>query len=258
VQPSEVIIVTGAASGMGRAAATRWARQGHRVAAVDRSAEAIKELEAGQAGIAAFECDVTDEEAVNRTAGEIRARLGEVDRMVNMAGIVIPGRTGEQPPAEFRRTMEVNYFGTVHWVHAVLPGMRARRRGVIVNFSSIGGFLPGPGVNAYNASKFAVLGYTETLAEEVRREGIRVVCVCPPPVKTPLLDTFVASAPPRAAKLMRPMTPEAVIDALEKALSGRGFLVLPNATAKAMYVSRRLAPNLTKRLLRMALGDGTG
>jgi NAD(P)-dependent dehydrogenase (short-subunit alcohol dehydrogenase family) len=247
----KVVVVTGAASGMGRAAAVRWARQGHLVAGVDRAGDALKQMESDVPGFSAFECDVTDEAAVRQVAGEIRTRLGEIDRLLNAAGICISGRIGELEPSAFRKTMEVNYFGTVHWVDAVVGPMRARRQGEIVLFSSVGGFLPGPGVDAYIASKFAVLGYAEVLRQQADKDAIRVMCICPPPVDTPLLANFMEGARmhPAAEKLMRPMTPDQIVDAIEKALPGSGFLLLPGATAKASYIGRRLAPNLVSRLL---------
>lgn len=246
-----VIVVTGAASGMGRAAATRWARQGHKVAAVDRSGDVLKELEADVPGLTGFECDVTDEDAVRRVAGEIRSQLGEIDRLVNAAGICISGSIGELEPAAFRKTMEVNYFGTVHWVDAVIGPMRARRKGEIVLFSSIGGYFPGPGVDAYIASKFAVLGYAEVLHQKATQDGIRVMCICPPPVETPLLANFMEGSKmhPAAQKFMRPMTPDQIVDSIEKALPGKKFMLLPDLTAKGAYVGRRLAPNLLSRLV---------
>src|SRR5688572_25298973 len=250
MQP-RVIVVTGAASGMGRAAATRWARRGAQVAAVDRSAEALKELEAAEANISAFECDVSDEQAVERVRSEISTRLGDIDRLVNAAGILLRGEAGELSMADVRRTIEINCLGTMFWGNAVLPAMRHRRRGEIVNFSSVAGFLPTPGVNAYVASKFAVFGFTETLAEEVRRDGIRVLAVCPPPVDTPMLaEVMDGTFGPRIEKYMRPITPDTVIDAIDKALPRRQLLVLPGPGTPAMLWMRRLSPGLTRILFR--------
>jgi NAD(P)-dependent dehydrogenase (short-subunit alcohol dehydrogenase family) len=248
---AKVIVVTGAGSGMGRAAATRWARSGHRVAAIDLSARALKELEVAVPEIFPFECDVTDEEAVRHTFGEVRDRLGDIDRLVTAAGIYLAGRIGELAPAAFRQTMEVNYFGTMHWVDAVIPSMRARRSGEIVIFSSIAGFLPGPGNDAYVASKFALRGYAEVLHHQAAVNGIRVMCICPPPVDTPMLVDIEAAATlrPLAQKLVRPMTSDQIVDAIDKALPGRKFLLLPDAAAKGSYAARRLAPNLTSRIL---------
>ncbi|HZQ78504.1 MAG TPA: SDR family oxidoreductase [Acidimicrobiia bacterium] len=251
-----VAIVTGAASGMGRAAALRLARTGTKVAAVDRTGEALKDLEAAEPGVSAFECDVADADAVARVAGEIRTRLGDTDRLVNAAGICLAGTIGAIPTADFRHTMEVNYFGTLHWVDAVLPAMRARRRGEIVNFASIAGFLPTPGVAAYGASKFAVLGFTETLAEETRSDGIRVVCVCPPAVDTPMLADIMAgtSLGARINKFVKPISAETVIDAIDKTLPGTRLLVLPGPGTAAMWRLRRYAPAVMTRLFRLVYG----
>ncbi|HVW34099.1 MAG TPA: SDR family oxidoreductase [Acidimicrobiia bacterium] len=251
---SKVIVVTGAASGMGRTAATRWARQGHAVAAVDLSGDVLKELEAAAPNLTGFECDVTDEAAVNRVVEEIRGRLGGIDRLVNAAGICISGSIGELEPAAFRKVMEVNYFGTVHWVNAVYPAMRRQRGGEIVLFSSLGGYFPGPGVDAYIASKFAVLGLAECLQLQAQRDHVRLVCICPPPVDTPLLKGFMEGASPKAQKLMRPMTPDQIVDAIEKKLAGRGLLLLPDATTKATYFARRLMPSLSVRLAGKFIG----
>jgi NAD(P)-dependent dehydrogenase (short-subunit alcohol dehydrogenase family) len=251
-----VAIVTGAASGMGRTAARRWAGQGWHVAAVDRAVEPLKELERDHAGITAVECDVTDETAVRRAAEEITAALGPVDRLVNAAGICVAGKIGELPASEFRRVMTVNYFGTVHWVDALLPGMRARRQGEIVNFASVAGFVPTPNLSAYGSSKFAVLGYTEALAEEVQRDGIRVLCVCPPGVDTPLYTDLMAgtSLGPRIQQFVKPITPDSVIEAIDRALPGKRTYVFPGRGTTAMHRMRRFAPTVTNRIFRSIYG----
>lgn len=251
-----VAIVTGAASGMGRAAAVRLARAGTKVAAVDWAASSLKDLEASQPGISAFECDVSDAEAVARAAEEIHERLGEVDRLVNAAGICLVGRAHEASSSDFRRVMEVNYLGTVHWVKAALPAMRARRSGEIVLFASIAGWMPTPVVPAYCASKFAVVGFAECLAEDVAGEGIRVLCVCPPGVDTAMLSTLMASGaiPEKATKLVKPLSPEAVIDAIEEALPSRRVFVFPGPGTTAMWRARRFAPGLLRRVFQVLYG----
>lgn len=256
MQSSRIVVVTGAASGMGKVAATRWAAAGFTVAAVDRAAEPLKELERDNARITAFVCDVTDAEAVLRTAAEIRSQLGEIDRLVNAAGIVSAGRTGKLPASEFRRVMEVNYFGTMQWVDAVLPAMRERGGGEIVNFASVAGWIPTPNLNAYGASKFAVVGYTEGLAAETRSAGVRVLCVCPPGVDTPFYADLMkgSSLGPRIQKIIKPISPESVIDAIDKALPGKRTYVFPGQGTGTMIRMRRFAPNLTNRLFRKIYG----
>jgi NAD(P)-dependent dehydrogenase (short-subunit alcohol dehydrogenase family) len=250
------IVVTGAASGMGRAAALRWAAQGHRVAAVDRSAEPLKALERDNERITAFVCDVADADAVLATARQIEQEHGRIDRMVNAAGICVAGSTGKLPAAEFRRVMSVNYFGTVNWVDAVLPAMQQRGGGEIVNFASVAGWIPTPNLNAYGASKFAVVGYTEGLAQESRSWGIRVLCVCPPGVDTPLYTDLMAgtSLGPRIQKVIKPITPESVVEAIDRALPGRRTYIFPGRGTTAMIRMRRFAPGLTNRLFRSIYG----
>ena len=252
-----VAVITGAASGMGRAAAIKWAQSGILVAAVDREAEPLKALERDNPHVTAFECDVTDEEAVRRTAAEIEADLAPIDRLVNAAGICVSGKTGELPASEFRRVMAVNFFGTLHWVSAVLPDMQRRQQGEIVNFASVAGFIPTPNLNAYGASKFAVLGFTEALASENAAVGIRVLAVCPPGVDTPLYaDLMVGtSLGPRIQRFIKPITPESVVDAIDDALGKHSkMLILPGRGTAAMYRMRRYAPNLTNRVFRSLYG----
>jgi NAD(P)-dependent dehydrogenase (short-subunit alcohol dehydrogenase family) len=251
-----VAVVTGAASGMGRAAAVRLARAGTQVAAVDRAAEALKELAASQPGISAFECDVSDAGAVSRVAEEVQRRLGEVDRLVTAAAICLPGRMDELSSSDFGRIMEVNYLGTVHWVKAVLPAMRARRAGEIVLFASIAGWMPTPSLPAYCASKFAVVCFTECLAEETAGDGLRILCVCPPGVDTPMLSVMLQSGaiPRRATKLVKPLSADAVIDAIEEALPQKRLFLFPGPGTTTMWRLRRFAPGLLRRLFQVLYG----
>lgn len=251
-----VAVVTGAASGIGRAAAVHLARAGARVAAVDQAAPALNELAASQPEISAFQCDVSDAEAVSRAAEEIVNRLGEVNRLVNAAGICLPGRTAEAPSSDFRRIMEVNYLGTVHWVKAVLPAMRARRSGEIVTIASIAGWMPTPSLPAYCASKFAVVGFTECLAEDVAGDGIRVLCVCPPAVNTAMLSVMLegGAIPRKATRFVKPLSPEAVIEAMEEALSSKRVFLFPGPGTTAMWQARRFAPGLLRRLVQVIYG----
>lgn len=253
---TRTIVVTGAASGMGRAAAVRWAAQGHTVIAVDRAAEPLKSLERDHIGITASVCDVTDPDAVLATAREIEQQHGHIDRMVNAAGICVAGETGTLPAAEFRRVMSVNYFGTVNWVDAVLPAMQERGAGEIVNFASVAGWIPTPKLNAYGASKFAVVGYTEGLAQENFSTGVRVLAVCPPGVDTPLYSDLMAgtSLGPRIQKIAKPITAESVIDAIERALPGRRTCIFPGRGTTSMIRMRRFAPGLTTRVFRSIYG----
>lgn len=241
---TNIAVVTGAASGMGRCAAERLIRSGWTVAAVNLPGAGLDEL-AAQAGVTAHACDVTDAAQVAATSEEVLQRLGHVTRLVNAAGIALRGRIDELPADAFSRSMAVNYMGTVHWVKAVLPSMQKRRQGEIALFASLAGWLPTPAMGAYTATKFAVVGFAETLGMELRGSGLKVRCVCPAAVQTPMLDTIMGEGvPERLKKLGGVGTPELVVDAIENSLQRRRTFdyVFPGASTKALWRLRRHAP----------------
>ena len=129
--------------------------------------------------------DVTDHKAVERAVHASVARLGPPKLLVASAGMVVPGRFDDLPPAAFRETMEVNYFGSLHLVRAALPAMRAQRGGRIVLISSGAALLGLYGYTAYAPSKFAVRGLAEALRSELAPDGIAVSVVYPPDTDTP-------------------------------------------------------------------------
>jgi short-subunit dehydrogenase len=138
--------------------------------------------------------------------------------------------------------MDINYCGTVNVTMATLPGMIARGHGDLVNFASIAGWLPSMHFGAYNASKFAVVAFTEVLYHENRNKGVRFACVCPPPVATPLLDQ--AKSNPKILEGLPPIPPEQVLDAIEKSLDAGRLMVFPDRTSKLSYWMRRFLPGL--------------
>ena len=174
-------IVTGAASGIGRATAEMMAKRDFRVALIDRSKEGLEQTAAmcGQANATTFVCDVTDEAAVAHAVEEIQGRLGTVDILVNCAGVARYAPFAELTTAEWRRMFEVNVMGTLFCTRAVLPKMIARSRGAIINVGSHRGIEPKVGTSAYSASKAAVLGMSRALAAEVGPLGIKVTYLAP-------------------------------------------------------------------------------
>ena len=176
-------LVTGAGSGIGRAIALRLARDGWTVAVNDlastRAAQVAREVDAaGGRGIAVV-ADVGDREAVRRMVADALAALGALDLLVNNAGLCRLGPIAEFPEADWRATFRVNVDGAFFCCQAVLPHMLARGRGNIVNLASWSGKAGAPFFGAYCASKFAVIGLTQSLAKEVAGQGIRVNAVCP-------------------------------------------------------------------------------
>ena len=178
-------LVTGASRGIGRAIALGLARHGFDVVLNDVARqkdqlEAVRtEIEAiGQRAVAVF-ADVSDGNAVRAMVSQALAATGRIDAVVNNAGILIPGAVEALPEAHWDAVMDVNAKGTFLVVQALLPHMRERGYGRIVNIASIGGKHGAPEQAHYSASKAAVMGFTRVLAQEVGEQGITANCVCP-------------------------------------------------------------------------------
>jgi len=248
----EVALVTGAASGMGRLAAQRMAASGARVSAVDVNAEGLRATAEGHERISTRALDVTDSHAVQELIEEVEAELGPIERVYNAAAIMPTGLLVEQEIETIRRIMDINYGGVANVTRAVVPRMLERGRGDLVNFASIAGWLPALHFGAYNASKFAVVAFTEVLAHETRGRGVRITCVCPPPVATPLLDQ--AKSKPRILEQSPPIRPEEVLDAIEDALERGRLWVFPGRGTSLIWRLRRLLPGLMWRRLHQVEG----
>lgn len=178
-------LITGVSSGFGRALAEAIFEKGGKVAGTVRNTPAKAEFEKLAPGKAfGILLDVTDEAAVRRGVKEAEDKLGTIDVLVNNAGYGFEGALEEATLAQFRAQFEVNVFGAVAMTQAVLPQMRARHTGHIVNISSIGGLAAFPGLGVYHGSKFALEGISESLAKEVKHLGIRVTIVEPGAFRT--------------------------------------------------------------------------
>ena len=239
----KVALVTGAASGMGRLATRRLAAGGARVAALDVNEAGLRETRGDDERILPIAVDVTDARAVNEAVRRVERELGPIDRVMNAAAIMPTDRLLHQDAELVHRIMAINYGGTVNVTLATLPGMIERRRGDLVNFASVAGWLPTLHFGAYNASKFAVVAFTEVLYHENRGSGVRFACVCPPPVATPLLDQ--AKSRPRILEQFPPIAPEKVLDAIERDLERGRLMVYPDRNAALAVWMRRHFPRLT-------------
>jgi len=240
---SRLALVTGAASGMGRLAVRRLAAAGTRVAALDVNEAGLVETRGDDERIHVHAVDVTDERAVAETVEAVERELGPVHRVMNAAAIMPTGLIATQDARLVNRIMEINYGGTVNVTMAVLPGMLERGAGEIVNFASVAGWVPTIHFGAYNASKFAVVAFTEVLAHENRSSGVRFACVCPPPVATPLLEQ--AKSKPKILDDIPPIAPEQVLDAIERDLERGRLMVFPDRSARSSVFLRRHFPGLT-------------
>ena len=184
-------LITGATEGIGRAIAFTLGRNGYRVGVCARTEAKVRELLADLAreGIPAVggPADVADAMAVPEMVRMVSATLGPVDTLVNNAGVAILKPFEELTAEDWDTTMATNLRGLFLVTREVLPGMRERRDGAIVNIASLAGRNGFVGGTAYTASKHAVLGFSKSLMLEVRKDNIRVIAICPGSVDTPLL-----------------------------------------------------------------------
>lgn len=249
---ARVALITGAASGMGRLAAQRLGRGGCKVAALDINEVGLAETAHASPNIQRFLVDVTEPKEVEQVIERVEAELGPIDRVHNAAAIMPTGLLLDQDSALIHKIMEINYGGTVNVCQAVLPRMLTRGRGDLVNFASIAGWLPAPHFGAYNASKFAVVAYTEVLYHENRGRGVRFACVCPPPVATPLLQQ--AKSKPKVLDTMPPIAPERVLDAIERGLERGRLMVYPDLASGMVVRLRRFIPGIVWASIRRIEG----
>lgn len=182
---TKTILITGVSSGFGRALAGEALAAGHRVVGTVRSEQAKQSFESlDSASAFGRVLDVTDFDSIEHVVKEIEANVGPVDVLVNNAGYGHEGVMEESPLAEMRRQFDVNVFGAVAVMKSVLPYMRERRRGHILNITSMGGFITMPGIAYYCGSKFALEGISEVLSKEVKPFGIHVTAVAPGSFRT--------------------------------------------------------------------------
>jgi NAD(P)-dependent dehydrogenase (short-subunit alcohol dehydrogenase family) len=187
-----VTLITGTSTGIGFATALHLARHGHQVVATMRNLAKAGPLEEAarreRLPLVVRELDVTRPESIDRAVAETRAREGAVDVLVNNAGIGGATPLELTPEAEHRMMFEANYWGSIRMIQAVLPAMRERRAGCIVNVTSIAGRIATPNQIAYSASKHALAAASEALAHEVAAFGVRVAIIEPGVVQTAIFE----------------------------------------------------------------------
>lgn len=180
----KTFLITGVSSGLGKAFAEGALAAGHTVIGTVRSGDAAANFRALSDRAHPLILDVTDFDAIPATVAKAEADIGPIDVLVNNAGYGHEGVLEESPLDDIKRQFDANVFGPVAMIKAVLPGMRARRTGHIVNVTSMGGFITMPGISYYCGSKFALEGISEALGKEVKGLGIRVTALAPGQFRT--------------------------------------------------------------------------
>lgn len=248
---SKTAVITGAASGIGRALAVAWARRGWRIGVADIDMEGAErtlgmvEQVGGRGGV--FQCDVRRLEEVQAMADHFFSDWGRVDILVNNAGVAVLGFTGDVPEEEWQRVMDVNLWGVIYGCHAFIPRMREQPGGQIVNLASSAGVVSMPEMGPYNTTKAAVISLSETLRTELASDGIGVTVVCPMFINTDILKTacyttqWEKEAFQYACGNAR-MSVEEVAQRIVKAVDENKLYVFPQLSAKFFWAIKRITP----------------
>jgi short-subunit dehydrogenase len=253
-----VALVTGGSRGLGLVLARELAARGARLVLCARDAEelarAAHELRERGADVLDVACDVSRPDEIASLLSSVRARYGSVDVLVNNAGVIRVGPAALQREADFEEALRIHFWGALRLMLALLPEMCARHEGRIVNIASIGGKVAVPHMAAYSASKFALVGLSESVRSEVAREGVFVTTVCPGMMRTGshLNARFLQReeygwfSTANALPLVSISAERAAHAILAATAQGRAVLVLPFPARLATWVNA-LAPELTAR-----------
>ncbi len=230
-----LIVITGASSGIGRATAQRFSREGHPLLLLARNLAAMQAL--GLPECLCLAVDVTDRAAMQDAIARAEQQFGPTGAIVNNAGMMLLGEMQRQNPDEWDTMFDVNVKGVLNGVHAVLPGMIARRSGTIINVSSIAGRKTFPSHVAYCGTKFAVHAISENLREEVAGHDVRVVTIAPGAVETNLLSHT---------------TDQAIKDNYGQWKEEMGGVIAPEDVAEAIWYAWRQPANVCIREIVLA------
>jgi len=239
-------VITGGSSGIGKAVAEWLVSWGADVCILARNVPRLEEtLKALQQKkrfshqkIIAFSCDVTSAQEVQKTAEKTIETFGGIDLLINSAGNTHPGYFIQLPHAIFQDLMEVNFMGTVHCIRAFLPYFLKQKQGHIANISSILGFMGIFGYTAYSASKFALLGFSQSLRQELLPYHIQISVCFPPDTDTPMLQKENQYKPEETQLLagkIRPMSARVVALQLLKGIQRGKFVIVPGFLSKLSY-----------------------
>lgn len=247
--------IPGGSTGIGRAVAERLAARGADVAIFARRREPLEDAAAAIAArrtrpdqrVVWRQCDVADADATTAVLSAAIAELGTPDLLINCAGRAVPDYFERIATAQLVETLRINVGGTWNALQVVLPHMRARRRGHVVNVSSLAGLIGVFGYTDYCASKFALIGLSEALRSELRRDGVTVSVLCPPDTDTPALaeENRTKPAETRAVSAGASiLSADAVAAALLDGIARHRFLIIPGREARFAHLMKRFFPGL--------------
>jgi NAD(P)-dependent dehydrogenase (short-subunit alcohol dehydrogenase family) len=242
----KVVVITGASSGIGRATALACAREGASVVVSARKEEALRSLakECEQAGgrAIAYPADVTDQDAMYGLAQETIGRFGRIDVWFNNAAVTVGGRFEEVPADVYQRVIETNLFGTINGSRAVIPYFREQGNGILINHASVLGKFGASHFSAYSASKFGVIGFSESIRQELRDADIHVCVLMPAAIDTPLYNQ-AANYSGRGIKPVQPVySAERVADTVLSLIKKPRREAIVGNAGRAAAVAREVTP----------------
>ncbi|MET4726898.1 NAD(P)-dependent dehydrogenase (short-subunit alcohol dehydrogenase family) [Lysobacter enzymogenes] len=260
------VFVTGGASGLGRALAEGYAREGARVLIGDvnaaRGEEALAALCALQPDAHFLVCDVTREEDLRAAAAWMQANWGGADLIINNAGVADMGPVEAMPLADWEWMVQINLLGVVRGCKAFIPMLKRQRGGTLLNIASMAGLVHPPFAGAYNATKAAVVALSETLKAELEADGVQVSVACPAFFRTNLSESL-RTRDPRYARWMKKLVDESKIDAesvarlIREGVARGEFRILTHPAAKRFWLLKRLLPyRMYEAAMRRAGGRG--
>jgi 3-dehydrosphinganine reductase len=250
------VLVTGGSSGIGLETARLAVGRGARVSLIARRADVLDDaagqLRAAGGQVAVAAADVADVGQVGVAVSTLTGALGAVDVVICSAGQARPGYFEQLDPDLFRQMMDVNYFGTVNVVRAVVPAMIERRSGSVVGVSSAAGLVGVFGYTAYAPTKFAVRGFLESLRGELLPHGIHVGCSFPPDTDTPQLADENRYKPKETKAIsgtIKPLSAERVARSIVEGIEKERFMIIPDASTRGLAKIAGLAPGLVSRVM---------
>jgi short-subunit dehydrogenase len=242
-----ITIVTGGSEGIGRAIARRFAARRHDLLLIARNEPKLREAAAElrkdfNVAVHILALDITSTQAPNEIDAAVAKAGGHAHILVNNAGIGLSGAFAEQTREEIERLLDLNIKALTVLTHHVLPGMRQRHTGGVINLASLGGYAPGPWQAAYYASKAYVLSFSEALAAEVAADGVRVCAVAPGPVNTAFHERMGAETA-WYRRLVPPLRPETVAWWTDRGFALGLRVIVPGLTNMLMSLALQLVPH---------------
>lgn len=255
----QTIFITGASSGLGEELGRRFFREGASLALFARRHEKLAALKAElesttrpDQAVEIFPCDVSDFDETARAVDHLADAVGPPDLLINNAGILEEGYFEDLPLDSFRKVMEVNYLGVVNCTRLILPYMKKKGSGQIVNIASLGGKIPAFGYSAYCSSKYALVGLTETLRMELKPQNIKVCMACPGEFESPMVDrlnTYRTRENTAVAHTVPVLPVKFIAEEILSGIAKGRYLIIPGKTAKLVELASRLFPSMARSIV---------